>query len=223
MCLCHSLLWRSPLSQFSIFVCRLLPPPPPPRASWALVCGRLRQLPLGRAGGPLLPAPTAAPPPSRRVPCSPLAEARCAFKESRLLAVTHFWLSARKIAPARQTEKKTNNFSFVCVGLLSTRPPPPSSSQDLNANGGLKPLDPCGFGSLVRPPSPFPPALRLFLPHCFSGVLFKHGGGGAVDSPPSPPFPAPSLKGRERRGRANKHSETGAGSRACQHPGVGAF
>ena len=118
LCLCHSLLWRSPLSQFSIFVCRLLPPPPPPRASWALVCGRLRQLPLGRAGGPLLPAPTAAPPPSRRVPCSPLAEARCAFKESRLLAVTHFWLSARKIAPARQTEKKTNNFSFVCVGLL---------------------------------------------------------------------------------------------------------
>lgn len=44
-----------------------------------------------------------------------------------------------------------------------------------------------------------------------------------MEAPPSHLFPAPSLKGRERRGRASKHSETGAGSRACQHPGVGAF
>lgn len=55
-------------------------------------------------------------------------EARCAFKESRLLAVTHFWLSARKIAPARPTEKKTNNFSFVC-GVTFHCPPPPVLSR----------------------------------------------------------------------------------------------
>lgn len=45
-----------------------------------------------------------------------------------------------------------------------------------------------------------------------------------MDSPPSPPFPAPSLKGRERRGRASKHTQKQAlWSRACQHPGAGAF
>lgn len=91
------------------------------------------------------------------------AEARCAFKESRLLAVTHFWLSARKIASAWPTEKKPNNFSFVC-GVTFHCPPLPLSFQDLNANGGLKPVDTFGFRSPVRPP-----ALRLFLPHSFSG------------------------------------------------------
>lgn len=49
-------------------------------------------------------------------------EARCSFKESRLLTVTHFWLSARKIASAWPTEKKPNNFSFVC-GVTFHCPP----------------------------------------------------------------------------------------------------
>lgn len=72
------------------------------------------------AAPPLRRSPRARPPPlppRRAFPAFaalPIAEARCAFKESRLPAVTHFWLSARKIAPARLTEKKTNNFSFVC-------------------------------------------------------------------------------------------------------------
>ncbi|KAK2488613.1 hypothetical protein MC885_008003, partial [Smutsia gigantea] len=78
-----------------------------------------------------------------------IAEACCAFKESRLLAVTHFWLSARKIAAARLTEKKTNNFSFVW-GYFLLAPPFLLSFQDLNANGGLKPVDTFGFRSLVN-------------------------------------------------------------------------
>lgn len=49
-------------------------------------------------------------------------EACCSFKESRLLTVTHFWLSARKIASAWPTEKKPNNFSFVC-GVTFHCPP----------------------------------------------------------------------------------------------------
>lgn len=194
--------WRSPLSQFSTFVCRLLPRRPAARPGLLCAAG-LRQLSVSGAPGPLLPAPDCRPSPLAESALLPLAEARCAFKESRLLAVTLLAVSQERSLPARLTEKKTNNFSFVCGGYFPLDPLPRSSSpfKDLNANGGLKPLDPCGFGSLVRPPSS-PPALRLFLPHCFSGVLclFKHGGGGAVDSPPlTSHFPAPSLKGRESK------------------------
>lgn len=75
-------------------------------------------LPLQCSSAPSFLAPDCHPSPlaegSLLCLCSQIAEACCAFKESRLLAVTHFWLSARKIAPARLTEKKTNNFSFVC-------------------------------------------------------------------------------------------------------------
>lgn len=115
------------------------------------------------------------------------AEARCAFKESRLLAVTHFWLSARKIASAWATEKKPNNFSFVC-GVTFHCPPLLLSFQDLNANGGLKPVDTFGFRSPVRPP-----ALRLLLPHSFSGCFFvlfcsKNGREGGVVHPPQLPL-----------------------------------
>lgn len=82
-----------------------------------------------------------------------LAEARCSFKESRLLAVTHFWLSARKIASAWPTEKKPNNFSFVCGVTFHCSPSPLLLSfQDLNANGGLKPVETFAFRSPVRCP-----------------------------------------------------------------------
>lgn len=129
------------------------------------------------------------------------AEARCAFKESRLLAVTHFWLSARKIASAWRTEKKPNNFSFVW-GYFPLTPPLLLSFQDLNANGGLKPVDTFGFRSPVRPPS-----TKTFSPSPFLRVfffLFKKWTRGWGGSSRSPPFAAPSLKGRERKGRASK-------------------
>lgn len=38
---------------------------------------------------------------------------------------------------------------FFCVGLLSIDPPLLLSFQDLNANGGLKPVDTFGFRSPV--------------------------------------------------------------------------
>lgn len=114
--LCHSLPWLLPLLRFRVFfVCRL-PSSPAPRVPFS--CSRAqpsRQGPSSAARSPrarLPPLPLAER--SLLSPRSRIAEARCAFKESRLLAVTHFWLSARKIAPARPTEKKTNNFSFVC-------------------------------------------------------------------------------------------------------------
>lgn len=107
-------------------------------------------------------------------------------------------------------------------GYFPLDPPFLLSFQDLSANGGLEPVDTCGFGSLVRPPHPHPRA-ETFPPSLFLWVFVQTWRRGCGGLPSSPPFPAPSLKGRERRGRASKHSETGAGSRACQHPGVGAF
>lgn len=77
------------------------------------------------------------------------------------------------------------------MGLLSTAPPFLLSFQDLNANGGLKPVVTFGFRNLVRPP-----VLGLSLPHSFSGFFvptWTRGWGGLFP-------PAPSLKGRERRG-----------------------
>lgn len=153
------------------------PLPPPPHASYSLVRG---PSPPGPSS-PGRPSPLAES--SLLSPCSQTTEACCAFKESRLPAVTHFWLSARKIAPARLRRKPTT--FLLCVGLLSTSPPSLLSFQDLNANGGLKPVDTFGFRSLVRPP----PCTETFLPPSFSGFLFKHGRGGAVESPPPPtPF-----------------------------------
>lgn len=101
----------------SVFLSAGWCPPTPLHASYSLVCAPGLRCP----SSPVCPsflAPDCYPSPlaeSSLLSCgSQIAEACCAFKESRLLAVTHFWLSARKIAPARLTEKKTNNFSFVC-------------------------------------------------------------------------------------------------------------
>lgn len=181
-CLCHSLPWLLPLLQFRIFVCRLVPPHP--LASPSLVCGPSPGSPSSPVHPSLL-APGCHPSPlaeSSLLRCSSqIAEACCAFKESRLLAVTHFWLSARKIAAAWLTEKKTNNFSFVW-GYFLLAPPFLLSFQDLNANGGLKPVDTFGFRSLVRPP-----ALRLFLILSL-GFCSNMDEGVRWSLPPSPPF-----------------------------------
>lgn len=116
--LCHSLPWLLPLLRFTIFLSTgSRAPPPPPSASYSLVRGPSLPSPSS-PGRPSLLAPDCRPSPLAESSLlslrSLITEACCAFKESRLLAVTHFWLSARKIAPARLTEKKTNNFSFVC-------------------------------------------------------------------------------------------------------------
>lgn len=101
------------------------------------------------------------------------------------------------------------------MGLLFTAPLL-LSFQDLNANGGLKPVDTVGFRNLVRPP----PAPRLFLLTLSLGFCSNMDEGG-VDSPPHSLCCA-ILNGREGRRSASKQRE-GRRRASRQHPGVGAF